>query len=88
MAAIIIEVLEKAIEVIRPGAISAEVDEACRKFTERKDDTALAPGMTFHCVPTLFDQEYGMCFSESILVAETGCEVFTNFPRQLFEVEV
>jgi Xaa-Pro aminopeptidase len=44
--------------------------------------------MTFHCVPTLFDQEYGMCFSESILVTETGCEVFTNYPRQLFEVEV
>lgn len=120
MAAIIIEVLETAINAIKPGAVSAEVDEACRKITERKDvsgsfahrtgygigigfppnwsegrflairpndPTVLKPGMTFHCVPTLFDEEYGMCFSESVLVTDTGCEVLTQYPRRLFEVE-
>ncbi|MFT5112840.1 MAG: Xaa-Pro dipeptidase [Parasphingorhabdus sp.] len=119
MAAVIIAVLEKAIETIKPGAISAEVDEACRKITEQQavtgsfahrtgyaigigfppnwsegrflalrpnDPTVLQPGMTFHCVPTLFDDEYGMCFSESILVTNDGCEVLTQYPRKLFEI--
>ena len=121
MAAVIIAVLEKAIETIKPGAISAEVDDACRKITEQNDvsgsfnhrtgyaigigfppnwsegrflalrpndPTVLRPGMTFHCVPTLFDEEYGMCFSESVLVTESGCEVLTKYPRKLFEVPV
>jgi len=120
MADIVIEVLETAIREIKPGAISAEVDEACRQVTKRKevsgsfahrtgygigigfppnwsegrflairpnDPTVLMPGMTFHCVPTLFDEQYGMCFSESVLVTEDGCEVLTRYPRQLFEVE-
>ena len=119
MAAIIISVLEKAIEVIRPGAVSADVDNACREITERSevsgsfahrtgyaigigfppnwsegrflairpnDPTVLKPGMTFHCVPTLFDAEYGMCFSESVLVTEDGCELLTHYPRKLFEI--
>jgi len=121
MAAVIIEVLETAIQTIKPGAVSAEVDEACRRITTRKevsgsfahrtgyaigigfppnwsegrflalrpnDPTVLLPGMTFHCVPTLFDEQYGMCFSESVLVTETGCEVLTNYPRKLFEIPI
>jgi len=121
MAATIIAVLEKAIESIKPGVTSAEVDRKCREITEsagvegkfahrtgyaigigfppnwsegkflalRADDpTVLEPGMTFHCVPTLFGEQYGMCFSESVLVTDQGCEVLTDFPRKLFEIEI
>lgn len=48
------------------------------------DETVLERGMTFHCVPAVFGGEFGMCFSETILVTEDGCETITDFPRQLF----
>jgi len=50
------------------------------------DETVLKPGMTFHCVPTVFLEEFGMCFSETILVTEGGCEVLTDMPRKLHEL--
>lgn len=51
------------------------------------DATVLRPGMTFHVVPTLFMPDFGMCFSESVLVTESGCEVLTDYPRRLFEID-
>ena len=51
------------------------------------DETVLEPGMTFHCVPTVFLDHFGMCFSETIQVVDDGCEVLTNMPRKLFELE-
>lgn len=121
MAETIIAVLEKAIESIKPGVTSAEVDMKCREITESSgvdgefshrtgyaigigfppnwsegkflslranDPTVLEPGMTFHCVPTLFGEQFGMCFSESVLVTDSGCEVLTEFPRKLFEIDI
>lgn len=121
MADTVIAVLEKAIESIKPGVTSAEVDMKCREITAssgvegefahrtgyaigigfppnwsegkflslRADDpTVLEPGMTFHCVPTLFGEQFGMCFSESVLVTDSGCEVLTEFPRKLFEIDI
>jgi Xaa-Pro dipeptidase len=52
------------------------------------DSTVLVPGMTFHIVPTIFMEEFGFMTSESVAVTESGCEVLTRYPRQLFEVEV
>ncbi|MGD9974417.1 MAG: M24 family metallopeptidase [Desulfatirhabdiaceae bacterium] len=52
------------------------------------DPTILKPNMTFHVVPTLFMEDFGMCFSESVRVTEDGCEVITDFPRKLFQVDV
>jgi len=53
----------------------------------RAGETAvLRPGMAFHVVPTLFMPEFGMCFSESVVVTESGCEVLNDYPRRLFEV--
>jgi Xaa-Pro dipeptidase len=60
-----------------------------RIYAIRPDDQlVLRPNMTFHVVPTLFMEDFGMCFSESVRVTETGCEVITDFPRKLFQVEV
>ena len=43
--------------------------------------------MTFHVIPSLFLDDFGMCFSDSVRVTETGCELLTNFPRKLFVAE-
>jgi Xaa-Pro dipeptidase len=48
------------------------------------DPLVLQPNMTFHVIPTVFKETFGMCFSDSVRVTESGCELLTNFPRQLF----
>lgn len=48
------------------------------------DDLILQPNMTFHVIPTLFLQDFGMCFSDSVRVTADGCEVLTHFDRRLF----
>ena len=50
---------------------------------KKGDPTPLQPGMTFHLVPSVFGGDWGMCFSETVLVTETGHEVLTQFPREL-----
>jgi Xaa-Pro dipeptidase len=53
----------------------------------RDDPTGLAPGMVFHMPPALrVPRQYGLGFSETVLVTETGCEVLTKFPRELHVV--
>jgi Xaa-Pro dipeptidase len=47
------------------------------------DPTPLQAGMTFHSVPSIFGGDFGMVFSETFHVTETGCEVLTEFPRKL-----
>lgn len=49
-----------------------------------EDPLILQPNMTFHVIPTLFLDGFGMCFSDSVRVTETGCETLTNFERRLF----
>ena len=51
------------------------------------DPLVLEPNMTFHVIPTLFLDEFGMCFSDSVRVTQTGCELLTHFPRRLFVVD-
>ena len=118
-ARVILEVLETAIDTVKPGIRSRDVDAACRNVTDqanlsqyflhrtgygigigfppnwseghflalrKDDDTVLEPGMTFHCVPTLFRDSFGMCFSTSIVVTDTGCEILTPYPRALIEL--
>lgn len=113
-------VLESAIESIKPGMTSGEVDRACRKVVEAKglgnyfrhrsaygigigfppnwseghiyairpdDSLVLKENMTFHVIPTLFLQGFGMCFSDSIRITNDGCELLTDFERKLFIVD-
>ena len=112
-------VLEVAIENIKPGLTSGEVDQACREVVEQRglgkyfkhraaygigigfppnwseghiyairpnDPMILQPNMTFHVIPTLFLDDFGMCFSDSVRVTEDGCEALTQFERKLFVV--
>jgi Xaa-Pro dipeptidase len=48
------------------------------------DKTVLVPGMTLHFMPGIWLDTYGFECSEPILVTETGCEKFVEFPQKLF----
>jgi Xaa-Pro dipeptidase len=49
------------------------------------DPTRLEPGMVFH-VPVILNAvgRFGLMFSETILVADHGCEALTGVERRLF----
>lgn len=48
------------------------------------DKTILKPNMTFHCIPGMYFDNFGVSISESFYVTETGYETFGHFPRKLF----
>lgn len=50
-----------------------------------EDNTVLQPGMTFHFMPGLWMQDWGLEITESILIREQGAaECFCQRPRKLF----
>ncbi len=48
------------------------------------DTTVLEPGMALHFMPGIWLERYGFECSEPVLITETGCEKFVEFPQQLF----
>ncbi|WP_427111869.1 M24 family metallopeptidase [Megasphaera sueciensis] len=55
---------------------------------QQGDQRILQPGMTFHMPPAIRKLgSYGVGFSETVLVTETGCKVITHVPRELHIVE-
>ncbi len=54
----------------------------------RDDPTVLEAGMVFHIPPALrVPRQYGLGFSETVLITKTGCEVLTRFPLELHVVD-
>lgn len=50
------------------------------------DQRKLKTGMVFHHTMSVRDQgKYGVALSETTVVTESGCEVLTNFDRNLFQ---
>lgn len=50
-----------------------------------EDETVLEPGMTFHFMPGLWMDDWGLEITESILITESGAaEPFCDRPRQMF----
>lgn len=49
------------------------------------DLTILQPNMTFHLMPGMWFEQYGVEISETFRVTEQGCETLAHYPRQLFE---
>lgn len=47
------------------------------------DTSVLQPGMTFHFMPGLWMDDWGLEITESILITDTGVETLCNVPRQL-----
>lgn len=48
------------------------------------DQTLLKPGMTFHFMPGLWLDDWGMETTESIVITESGVETLSDYPRRLF----
>ncbi|NNU87300.1 ectoine hydrolase DoeA [Geobacillus sp. 47C-IIb] len=48
------------------------------------EKTVLKPNMTFHIMPGMWLDGYGVAITETIRVTENGCETITKFPRELF----
>lgn len=48
------------------------------------EKTVLKPNMTFHMMPGMWLDGYGVAITETIRVTENGCETITRFPRELF----
>ncbi|MBS0974372.1 M24 family metallopeptidase, partial [Serratia rubidaea] len=48
------------------------------------DDTPLQPGMTFHFMPGLWMDDWGLEITESIVITAQGAEVLCDYPRRLF----
>ncbi len=48
------------------------------------DKTILEPNMTFHAIPSIWEEDYGFGLSEAIRVTADGCETLAKFPRRLF----
>lgn len=53
-------------------------------FFKPGEKSVLKPNMTFHVMPGMWLQGYGVAITETIRVTETGCETITRFPRELF----
>ncbi|MGF7159616.1 Xaa-Pro aminopeptidase [Rhodoligotrophos appendicifer] len=47
------------------------------------DKTVLEPNMTFHCIPAIWMDTYGLVISETFAVTEKGAECFADYPRIL-----
>lgn len=69
-----------------PIGISYPPDWGERTISFRKEEeTILQPGMTFHFMPGLWMDDWGLEITESILIRESGpAECFCDRPRQLF----
>ncbi len=51
---------------------------------QKGDKRILQPGMVFHMPPAIRELgAFGVGFSETVLVTETGCKVLTDFKREL-----
>jgi Xaa-Pro aminopeptidase len=47
------------------------------------DKTLLLPNMTFHIIPAIWLEKYGLVISETFVVRERGAECFADYPRSL-----
>lgn len=68
-----------------PIGISYPPDWGERTMSLRpSDNSVLKPGMTFHFMPGLWMDDWGLEITESILITDTGVETFCSTPRKLF----
>jgi len=47
------------------------------------DPTILQPNMTFHLIPALWFDDYGIEITETFKITEHGSQTFTKYPREL-----
>lgn len=114
LAEVVVEGINNALDVIRPGITCEEIEKAWKKVLEKSgfikdsrigysmglnyppdwgehtasirpgDKTVLQLNMTFHLIPGIWCEDFGVEISEPFRVTENGCETFVDFPRKLF----
>jgi ectoine hydrolase len=47
------------------------------------DTTVMEENMTFHCIPALWLEKFGLVVSETFLVTKSGANTFSDCPREL-----
>jgi len=68
-----------------PIGISYPPDWGERTMSLRPgDETVLQPGMTFHFIPAVWQDDWGLEITESLVITETGSETLSDVPRELF----
>ena len=69
-----------------PIGLSYPPDWGERTFSIRQDDeTEFRANMTFHFMPALWMDEWGLEITESLRITEDGpAECFCDYPRKLF----
>lgn len=68
-----------------PIGVSYPPDWGERTMSLRpKDETVLEPGMTFHFMPGIWLDDWGLEITETILITDTGVETFCDYPRKVF----
>ena len=71
-----------------PIGVSYPPDWGERTMSLRPGDkNILEPNMTFHFMPGLWLDDWGLEITESIIITETGPEFLSNVPRELFIVD-
>lgn len=74
-AKVIAEGLNAVLEKVRPGVVCEELAGANR--------TELEPNMTFHCIPAIWTEDFGVVISETFAVTDRAADVFAEYPREL-----
>jgi ectoine hydrolase len=76
--------IEKESRCGYPIGLSYPPDWGERTMSLRPGDkTPLEAGMTFHLIPAIWRDDWGLEITESFLVTERGAEPFCNYPREL-----
>jgi ectoine hydrolase len=76
--------IEKESRCGYPIGLSYPPDWGERTMSLRPGDkTPLEAGMTFHLIPAIWQDDWGLEITESFLVTDQGAEPFCSYPRQL-----
>ena len=77
--------IQKASRCGYPIGISYPPDWGERTMSLRpKDETVLECGMTFHFIPAVWQEDWGMEITESFVITDQGAETLANVPRKMF----
>jgi ectoine hydrolase len=76
--------IEKESRCGYPVGISYPPDWGERTMSLRPGDrSVLQPGMTFHLIPAIWQDDFGIEITETFLVTEGGAETLARYPRKL-----